>query len=78
MYAGLPAAANEPPKRLVAHAKVQLVPGESKAVTLKLEPQRLSIFDTEKNAWETVPGQYQVQVGASSRDIRLKGAFELK
>jgi beta-glucosidase len=78
VYAGLPAAANEPPQRLVAHAKGQLAPGESKAVTLKIDPQRLSVFNTAKDGWETVPGQYQVLVGASSRDIRLKGAFELK
>jgi beta-glucosidase len=76
VYVGLPAAADEPPKRLVAYAKVQFAPGESRVVTLKLDPKQLSIFNSEKNGWELVPGQYQVFVGASSRDIRLKGTFE--
>ena len=48
VYAGLPAAANEPPKRLVAWEKVQLAPGEAKTVTVKLEPKLLSIFNEER------------------------------
>ena len=66
VYAGLPAAANEPPKRLVAWEKVQLAPGESKTVTVKLEPKFLSIFNEAKDDWELLPGDYRIFVGGSS------------
>ncbi|HUI58531.1 MAG TPA: glycoside hydrolase family 3 C-terminal domain-containing protein [Bryobacteraceae bacterium] len=71
VYAGLPAAANEPPKRLVAWEKIQLAPGESKAVTLHLEPKLLSIFDVSKNDWQLLGGEYRFFVGGSSRNTPL-------
>jgi beta-glucosidase len=74
VYAGLPAAANEPPKRLVAWERVPLAPGESKTVTLKVDPKFLSIFNEEKDGWELLPGEYQFLVGGSSRSLPLKAA----
>jgi beta-glucosidase len=71
VYAGLPAAANEPPRRLVAWEKIPLAPGESKTVTLSLEPKFLSIFNEQKDAWELLPGEYKFYVGGSSRDLPL-------
>ena len=70
VYAGLPAAAKEPPKRLVAWEKIQLAPGESKTVTLKLEPKFLSIFNEQKDDWELLPGEYRIFVGGSSAPRR--------
>jgi beta-glucosidase len=71
VYAGLPAAANEPPRRLVAWEKIPLAPGESKTVTLSLDPKFLSIFNEQKDAWELVPGEYKFYVGGSSRTLPL-------
>ncbi len=71
VYAGLPAAAGEPPKRLVAWDKVALAAGESKAVTLALDPKFLSIFDEGKDGWELLPGEYKIFVGGSSRSTPL-------
>jgi beta-glucosidase len=71
VYAGLPAAANEPPRRLVAWEKIPLAPGESKTVTLPLEPKFLSIFNEQKDAWELLPGEYKFYVGGSSRNLPL-------
>jgi len=71
VYAGLPAAAQEPPRRLVAWEKIQLAPGGSKTVTLKLEPKFLSIFNEQKDDWELLPGEYRFFVGGSSRDTPL-------
>jgi beta-glucosidase len=71
VYAGLPAAANEPPKRLVAWDKVALAPGASKTVTLPLDPKFLSIFDEQKDDWSLLPGEYKIFVGASSRNTPL-------
>ncbi len=77
VYATLPQAAGEPFKRLVAFQKIALDPGESKSVTLSLDPHYLSIFNEDKNAWELVPGEYTVQVGGSSRDLPLSGTFRI-
>ena len=71
VYASLPEAANEPPKRLVAWEKVLLKPGESKFVTLKLEPKLLSVFSEQKDDWELLSGQYKFFVGGSSRSTPL-------
>ena len=71
VYAGLPAAANEPPKRLVAWERIPLAPGESKTVTLAIDPKFLSIFNEEKDGWELLPGDYQFFVGGSSRSTPL-------
>ena len=71
VYVLLPADAGEPFKRLAGWEKVRLAPGESKTLTLTLEPQYLSIFNTDKGGWELVPGEYKVYVGGSSRDLPL-------
>src|SRR5512136_1447572 len=74
VYAGLPAAANEPPKRLVAWEKVQLAPGESKTVTVPLDPKFLSIFNEAKDDWELLAGDYRIFVGGSSDDTPLSAS----
>jgi len=71
VYVGLPAAAQEPPKRLVAWDKIELTPGESKTVTLKLDAKFLSIFNEQKDDWEFLPGEYKFFVGGSSRSTPL-------
>jgi beta-glucosidase len=75
VYATLPLAAGEPFQRLVAFKKIALEPGESKSVTLDLDPHYLSIFNEDKNGWELVAGEYTVEVGGSSRDLPLRGTF---
>jgi len=77
VYLGLPASAGEPPKRLVAWEKVQLDPGQSRAVTLLLEPQLMSVFNVVNNAWELIPGDYRVSVGGSSRDTPLNATLPI-
>ena len=77
VYATLPQASGEQFNRLVAWYKVRLAPGESKPVTLLLDPFYLSIFNADKDAWELVPGEYIVQVGGSSRDLPLRGSVRL-
>ena len=71
VYAGLPAAAQEPPKRLVGWEKIPLQPGQSKTVTVRLEPKFLSIFNEKTDSWELLPGTYTFFVGGSSRNTPL-------
>ncbi len=77
VYVVLPNSAGEPFKRLVAWEKVRLAPGESKTVTLTLDPLYLSIFNAGKDAWELLPGEYKVFAGASSRNTPLSAAFRI-
>jgi beta-glucosidase len=77
VYVALPPGTNEPPKRLVAWAKVQLEPGESKFVHLALDPLFLSIFNEAKDSWEVVPGDYRVMVGSSSQNTPLTAAVRI-
>jgi beta-glucosidase len=77
VYATLPQAAAEQFNRLVAWRKVRLAPGESKSVTLRLDPLYLSIFNAVKDAWELVPGDYIIQAGASSRDLPLRASMHM-
>ncbi|MBT9330802.1 beta-glucosidase family protein [Paracidobacterium acidisoli] len=71
VYAELPAKADEPFKRLVAWQRVALDPGESKTVTLKVDPLYLSIFNTDKNSFELLPGEYRILAGPSSAEPPL-------
>jgi beta-glucosidase len=77
IYATLPSAAGEPFHRLVAWQKVDLAAGETKSVTLALDPHYLSIFNADRNAWELLPGSYTVYAGGSSRDLPLHAAMEI-
>jgi beta-glucosidase len=78
VYASLPAAAAEPPKRLVGFSKVKLNAGESKEVTVDVDQKYLSIFNVEQNGWQLIPGDYGFMVGGSSQDLPLKQSVSLK
>ena len=67
-----------PPKELKGFAKVTLNPGESETVTFTLDERSLSYYDPHKKAWVAEPGEFEVIVGSSSRDIRLKKKFRLE
>ncbi|HLO32213.1 MAG TPA: glycoside hydrolase family 3 C-terminal domain-containing protein, partial [Anaerolineales bacterium] len=66
-----------PEKELKAFAKVELAPKQSKTVTFTLDREAFWYFDVTKNAWTTEPGDFEILVGSSSRDIRLSEAFAL-
>jgi beta-glucosidase len=78
VYAGLPAAAGEPPKRLVGWSKITLNAGESKAASVTIDPKYLSIFNVDTNAWQLLPGDYTILVGGSSQSLPLKNSISLK
>ena len=77
VYAGLPAAAEEPPKRLVGWTRVALQPGESREVSVSIDSKYLSIYD-EQQGWKLLPGQYTFMVGGSSQDLPLKQETTLR
>ena len=77
VYTSMPASTGEPPKRLIGWDRVELAPGESKTVTVNVEPLYLSIFNEQKDGWQVVGGDYKVMVGGSSKTLPLSGAVKL-
>ncbi|MEU4995682.1 glycoside hydrolase family 3 C-terminal domain-containing protein [Streptomyces sp. NPDC021622] len=61
-------------KTLAAFDRVELRPGQSRRVTLRVDERQLSYWDTEGTRWVRPEGRRAVYVGSSSRDIRLTGA----
>lgn len=66
-----------PPRELKGFAVVRLAPGEATELTLALQDRDLAYWDTTRHSWRIEPGRFEVQVGRSSRDIRLRRTFEL-
>jgi hypothetical protein len=77
VYASLPAATGEPPKRLIGWQKVQLAPGESKTVNLTIDPLYLSIFNVSSDKFEVAGGEYKILAGGSSRTLPLSEAVKI-
>jgi beta-glucosidase len=70
------ASTSKPVKELKGYERITLEPGQTKTVTMKLTPEDLSLFDRNMN-FIVEPGKFSVMVGSSSKDIRLRGVFEV-
>jgi beta-glucosidase len=56
--------------------RITLKPGESRTVSFALVPSRdLTIYDEAKKAYAVDPGRFELQIGASSADIRARAPF---
>ena len=67
---------DKPVRELKGFGKVDLLPGQTKTVTMTLRPRDLAYCDVPGKQWKADTGSYDIQVGASSRDIRQ--AFSLR
>jgi beta-glucosidase len=78
VYAVLPASTGESNfHRLVGWDRVELAPGQSKTVTVPMNPLTLSIFSVQKNAFTMLPGSYKILVGSSSVDLPLNANMDI-
>jgi beta-glucosidase len=68
VYVGPVAGGWEAPKRLGGFSKIDLAPGESRTVSVTVDPRLLATF--RDNGWHIAGGEYRVMLGASSRDLR--------
>jgi len=66
-----------PPKEMKGFAKVELKPGETKPVTIALEPRAFTYYDVKHKLWRADPGEFEVLVGRSSAAIELRGEIRL-
>ena len=78
LYVGIPSTAvPEPPQWLKGFQKIMLQPGQTGHVQLTLDERAFSYWDVVSHSWKAAPGTYQIMVGASSRDIRLRGQLTI-
>ena len=62
-----------PEKELKGFKKVFLKAGESKEVTFELDDRSFAYYNVNIKDWHVESGEFEILVGASSRDIRLSG-----
>ena len=74
----LTAAPDEQRMRLLGFKRVVLKPGESKQVTLTVDPRLLARFDGKANQWRIAEGEYQIALGKSANDLVLMGSADLQ
>ncbi len=60
-----------PPRELKGFAKVELEPGETQTVTMKLDARAFAFWHPVHQQWVVETGAFDICVGASSADIRL-------
>ena len=77
VYTTMPAAAQEPPKRLVGWTRVRLQPGEEKQVAVQIPKARFNIWDEANHSWKVVPGEYTLMAGPSSQELPLKKSVRM-
>lgn len=68
----------KPEKELKEFAKVELEPGQEKIVEFELAKRAFAYYNTEIDDWYVESGDYEILVGASSRDIRLKETVKVE
>lgn len=66
-----------PIQELKAFDKIELEPGESKEVSLTLNNRDFSYYSKVYDRWLAESGEFDILIGSSSRDIRLKGSLKL-
>lgn len=67
-----------PVRELKGFKKIFLQPGEKQTVSIPLDQRAFAFYDPAKPGWVAEAGDYRVQVGSSSRDIRLDDRFHLR
>ncbi|MDR1010226.1 MAG: FAD-dependent oxidoreductase [Opitutaceae bacterium] len=66
-----------PPRELKAFERVALSAGESRTVTFRLDAAAFSYWDKNIRDWRLEPGEFEIQIGSSSRDLPLRARVRL-
>ncbi len=79
VYVGEPhAKVPRPVKELKGFSKVDLKPGETKHVSVTLNPRAFEYWDEAGKQWKADPGEFDILVGPSSADIALTAKATLQ
>lgn len=66
-----------PKKELKGFTKVFLKAGETKIVKIPFDDKTFRFFNIADGKWDIEKGEYEILIGASSKDIRLKGVLKV-
>lgn len=67
-----------PDKELKGFEKSELMPGETKTVTITLDKRSFAFFNVNQSDFEVESGEFEILIGASSRDIRLRSTVTVE
>ncbi len=71
----LEASVKVPVRQLKRFQRITLEAQESKIVKFSLPASEFSFYDIESNDFIVEPGEFEIQIGSSSEDIRLRSKF---
>ncbi|MEX1377461.1 MAG: glycoside hydrolase family 3 C-terminal domain-containing protein [Eubacteriales bacterium] len=66
-----------PEKELKGFAKISLKKGEMKGIEMSLSDEDFSYFSSQTNEWVCEKGEFEILIGSSSDDIRIKRSIKL-
>jgi beta-glucosidase len=66
-----------PRRELAAHRRIRLAPGEKADLTFEVPLSSLEFWDVVQDRWRLEPGPYDLLVGTSSEDVRLRTTLTL-
>lgn len=78
VYVGELPGVDSPPRQLAGYARVQLEPGASRRVTVRVPTESLSYWDTDTHQWETPAGDTIVYLGTSAADNEEVGVATVR
>jgi beta-glucosidase len=67
-----------PPRELKAFAKVALQPGGVQTLSFKLDARAFAFYDACRRQWIVEPGEFEIQIGSSSRHIHARAVIKLE
>jgi beta-glucosidase len=69
---------DKPESELKGFDKTKLLKaGESETLTFAITSRELASFDSQSTSWVAEAGKYEIKIGASVKDIKLKTSFDL-
>jgi beta-glucosidase len=71
----IPTGVEFPVRTFAAFDRIHLVAGETRTVTLHVQPRQLQYWSTASGKWITTNGKRTISVGTSSRDLRMEQEF---
>jgi beta-glucosidase len=70
----LTSAAGQSLLRLIGFQRVELEPGERRAIRLTADPRLLGTYDEQHGRWRVMRGMYRVSIGKSAGELLMGGA----
>jgi beta-glucosidase len=67
-----------PLRQLRGFQRIPIPAGQAREVNLPIKVADLASWSEERDGWVLRPGRYEIQVGASSADLRLRAAINLE